>query len=227
MIEIIALPTRTIAVDIVGELSAEYASTQTKHPIQSGSATDHRIYEPERLSLEVTQVEHPIDAPGWEDSEVPLDVRPVQTFVTSPFLAAGGAIRSIVSNVFGGGGQTFIAKTNLSYEHRGNILHQQLAEWYYNDELAAITYKGRTYPSMALLSFKRVDKQPAGGTVFQLELEARVTVDLAASVPLPSPATLQAKPPAKQGDKPGKVVPPQEIKSGLAAIADRAAQGVQ
>lgn len=238
MIELIQTPTQTIFVDIVGTFGAEAKAEQTKTPVEDGSLrSDHKVILPATLSVEVQQTEHPIDDPDYEMQRLSLsipkaavvpeplrvEVEPVRTTVTSPFLLAenvvGVAANAIGSLVGGGalGGIELIASTvrfvdafesTEGYQtntprDRGGELADKFAELFGGDEVATVTYRGRTYQNMSLIGVS-LGYTPglAGLTTFNLAFEELKTATVA-RVALVDPEILAAKAQAALGKKKG------------------------
>lgn len=223
--ELITFGDKSIVVDIVGDFSPEYVAELTDHAIEDGSEiNDHKVFKPPVLTLEVNQTEHPIEADGYEKQSIGMNVEPVRTQVFSPFLLAGGVIRSALG-LLGGSGDSFVGYKTDSPSARGNDLFENFLELYTSSDPAIVTFKGRAYPDMSLVGLKLLHSgSHVGLSKFQLTFKSIRTVTLAAQISgvLPDPADLRAKPPKKVGTKTAKQIEDEAIpkKSLLAAGLD-------
>src|SRR5690606_22327093 len=155
---------------------------------------DHKVFKPDALTFEIAMTEVPIDAPGYTKQPVPIEVEQVRTRVLSPFLLAGSAIRSALG-LFGGSVSSFVGYRNPLPQARGNAVYDDLLDLYRSDDLATVTYRGRTYSNLSLIGIKTLYSGPpmVGLTKIQVTFRELRTVRLAAlgAGLLPNPASLR------------------------------------
>lgn len=204
MIELIVTPSRVIMVDVVGEFQGTPAQAElTEYPIETGARrSDHKIVGQAELNLEILQTETPIDDPEYAMQSVDLPKLAPRTRVTSlSLLAEQGAsagVSAIAGALFGAKEpprmQVYAARTPRD---RGGELQDQLVELCNSDELATVTYRGRTYQNMSLLSVG-ISYPSAGHTSFMCTFRELQMTSIE-RVGLPDPAALSLKPKAKIG----------------------------
>ena len=145
---------------------------------------------------------------------VDLEIPEVRTKVTSPFLLAGQALGAGIDAIAGAFGKITGASTwqtafpdqprpapvqNMEVlqtsapRDRGGELSDLLTEIYAGEDLATVTYKGRTYTDLSLVEIT-ISYTPgaAGLTTYQLSFE-EIMIAQTSRVQLPDPASLANK----------------------------------
>ena len=212
MIELIKTPTQTILIDVVGDFGLTATAEQTKSAVEDGSVrSDHKIIQPSTLEIACAQTETPIEGkesggdPDFELTDIEYDVAEVATRVLSPFLLAGGAITAGVGAIAGaimGGPPAMQTLQTSNPRDRGGELTDALGLLFAGDEVAAVTYKGRTYTDMSLVGLvvSYTAEGEVGLTRYQLSFEELKTAKLQ-TVALPDPEELAHKAEAALGKK--------------------------
>jgi hypothetical protein len=209
MIELITTPTKMIAVDIVGTFGLTLQAEQTKYSVEDGSVrVDHKILSPKTLEIEIKQTETPIEDPDFEFEELEFEVRKVATRVLSVTLLAGQAVGAVVSSAVDLLGGVVDAKKMQTFQtqnprDRGGALEDELTELWASDEVASVTYKGRTRDNMSLIGVAVVSDRPVGLTTFQCSFEEKQTAVIE-TVLLPNPRDLVNVQKKSLGKKKGK-----------------------
>ena len=155
-------------------------------------------------------------------TEIDLKIPKVQTTVISPFLLAGGAIEAGIGAIVGAfKKKDEVMKTYQTSNPRDRVgdLADQLGELWASDELATITYKGRSISNMSLLGVKKSDRvSEAGLGRFFLTFEA-VDIKKVSRVALPNPSDLAQKATQSLGKKAGAEGPNANGVSGSQATS--------
>lgn len=230
MIELINTGGSIIAVDIVQELQAELSAETSDYATEIGETrSDNKIFNPAILTIQVRQTEKPIDpVDGFDFAALDYEVEDVRTVVTSPFLLALQGVQAVGGAV--GGALGLIKKPKQMQtlqtddpKNRGGELFEKLIELWRSTDVSDVTFKGRTFSSMALVGLTLSDTLP-GLSSYQLTFkeERRASTE---RVALPSPAEISLKPPASDGKKTGSGGTEQEAsatqtKSLLASLGD-------
>lgn len=194
MIELITLPGRVIAVDIVGAFGFQLSAELTEFPIESGSTvSDHKILMPMTGTIEIQQTEVPLDDPQYAMMPVELADIKARTVVTSPFLLAGAAADGLIGGLLGKAAPTpmQVYKTTTPRD-RGGELIDQLTELQASDETFSVTYRGRTFSNLSLIGVS-LSYDRAGVTNISLEVKEIKTISLT-TIALPDPNALAIQP---------------------------------
>lgn len=196
-----------ILVDLVTELSFELVAELTSFPVEDGSTrTDNKVAQPARLTLSISQTEHPIDDPSYALTPLTLTIPKVRTQVTSPFLIAGALVGDAINAIGNAIGLLDAPKVLETFQtssprNRGGELAQKIAELWASTETSSISFKGRVYERMELVSVtERHTAGSAGLSGFDLSFEELRTFSTTI-ISLPDPLDLAHKPPIELGKK--------------------------
>lgn len=221
-----------ILVDLVGDFQVERSAELTDYPVEDGtSRTDHKIINPDTVTITIKQTETPIDDPQFALLPISFETAQNRTKVTSPFLLAGalldkgiGAVASALG--FADPPVQSLAYQTLSPRDRGGELWDKLSALLDSPDLCSVSFKGRSVASLSVIGVSKTDSTGEGAlSTFQVSLRQLREMSLT-SVALPNPADLIMKPPKVLGKAAAVEVPAEDVPAPSKSVLLASLQGL-
>lgn len=219
-----------ILVDIVGDFAHEKSAELTDYPVEDGSSrSDHKIINPDTVTISIKQTEHPIDDPQYAMLPLKVDVEPNRIRVLSPFLLLGNLASAGLDAALGAIGigppaqGPTLGYQTLTPRDRGAELWDVLSALHDSDETCSVSFKGRSVANMSVISVSKTDTTGEGlVTGFQVSLRELRKVTLT-SIALPNPADLAQKASKVVGQAKVEEVPAAEVPATSRSVLKSAA----